>query len=65
MRLMWPPVKMSLILLFYGQLIFDKGGRSIKGIKKASSTNGIGRTGLEDTKKMKLDHQLTPCTRIN
>ena len=29
----------------YGQLIFDKGGRSIKWSKIASSTNGVGRSG--------------------
>ena len=29
----------------YGQLIFDKGGRSIKWSKTASSTDGVGRSG--------------------
>ena len=28
----------------YGQLIFDKGGRSINGVKIASSRNGVGRS---------------------
>ena len=47
------------------QLIFDKGGRNIKGIKVVSSTNGIGRPGQLQPKKMKLGHQVTPQTKIN
>ena len=35
----------------YGQLIFDKGGRSIKWGKIASSTNGVGRSGQLHAKK--------------
>ena len=35
----------------YGQLIFDKGGRSIKWSKIASSTNGVGRSGQLCAKK--------------
>ena len=42
----------------YGPLIFDKGGRSIKWSKTASSTDGVGRSGQLRAKKMKLDHQL-------
>ena len=37
----------------YGQLIFDKGGRSIKWSKIASSTNGVGRSGQLHAKKNK------------
>ena len=36
----------------YSQLIFDKGGRSIKnGAKIASATNGVGRSGQLHAKK--------------
>ena len=35
----------------YSQLIFDKGGSSIHGIKTASSTNGVGRSGQLHAKK--------------
>ena len=35
----------------HGQLIFDKGGRSINGVKIASSTNGFGRTRMVYAKK--------------
>ena len=36
----------------YSQLIFDKGGRSIKnGAKIASATNGVGRSGQLRAKK--------------
>ena len=35
----------------YGQLIFAKGGRSIKWSKTASSTDGVGRSGQLHVKK--------------
>ena len=49
----------------YGQLIFDKGGRNIKCRKNSLFTNGVGRSGQLRAKKMKLDHQLMPYTKIN
>ena len=52
-------------LSFYGQLIFDKRGRSKNGVKIASSANGVGRSGQLHAKKMKLDHQLIPNTKVN
>ena len=34
-------------------------------LKTASPIIGVGRTGLVHAKKVKLDHFLTPCTRMN
>ena len=42
-----------------------KEARAYNGAKTASSINGVGKIGQVLAKKMKLDHQLTPCTRIN
>ena len=49
----------------YGQLVSDKGGRSKNGVKIASSTNSVGRLRQTICKKIKLNHQLTPHTKLN
>ena len=43
----------------YGQLIHDRGGKTV------SSINSAGKTGQLHVKKMKLEHSLTPYTKIN
>ena len=49
----------------YGQLILAKEARAYNGVKTVSSMNSTGRTRLVHAKKIKLDHHLTPHTRIN
>ena len=49
----------------YGQLIYYKGGKNIQGEKTISSISGAMKTGQLPVKKMKLEHSLTPYTKIN
>ena len=49
----------------YGQLIFDKEGRSIKWSKNSLFNRWFLEIWTATCKKMTLGHQLTPYTKIN
>ena len=58
-------MKSKVNINIYGQLILEKGGRSIKWSKNSLFKKWCWEIWTATLKKMKFDHQLTPHTKIN